>query len=45
VQAANEEAKEATVDEKVNAFGVNCEESEIAGIPLVEATPSALGST
>ena len=45
VQAANDEAKEAKVDEKAAAFGVTYEETEIAGIPVVEVTPSDLAST
>ena len=45
VQAANNEAKEAAADEKAKAFGVTYEESEIAGIPVVEVTPSKLAST
>ncbi|MDH3786259.1 MAG: alpha/beta hydrolase [Acidobacteriota bacterium] len=45
VQAANDAAKEAAADEKAAAFGVAYEESEIAGIPVVEVTPSELAST
>ena len=45
VQAANDEAKEAAADEKAAAFGVTYKESEIAGIPVVEVTPSKLAST
>jgi len=45
VQAANDEAKEAAADKKATAFGVTYEESEIAGIPVVEVTPSQLVST
>ena len=45
VQAANDEAKEAAADEKAAAFGVTYEESKIAGIPVVEVTPSKLAST
>ena len=45
VQAANDEAKEAAADEKAVAFGVTYEESEIAGIPVVEVTPSELAGT
>ena len=45
VQAAIDAAKEATADEKAAAFGVTYEESEIAGIPVVEVTPSELAST
>jgi len=44
VQTANDEAKEAAADEKAAAFGVTYEESEIAGIPVVEVTPSDLAS-
>ena len=42
VQAANDEAKEAAADKKAAAFGVTYEESEIAGIPVVEVMPSNL---
>ena len=45
VQAANDAAKETAADEKAAAFGVTYKESEIAGIPVVEVTPSALSST
>jgi len=45
VQAANDEAKEAAADEKAAAFGVTYEVREIAGIPVVEVTPSKLAST
>ena len=45
VQAANDEAKEGAADEKAAAFGVTYEETEIAGIPVVEVTPSELAST
>ena len=45
VQAANDEAKEAAADEKAKAFDVTYKESEIAGIPVVEVTPSKLAST
>ena len=45
VQAAIDEVKEAKADEKAAAFGVTYEESEIAGIPVVEVTPSELAST
>ena len=44
VQAANDEAKESAADEKAAAFGVTYKESEIADIPVVEVTPSALSS-
>ena len=37
--------KEAKADEKAAAFGVTYEESEIAGIPVVEVMPSELAST
>ena len=45
VQAAIDEVKEAKADEKAAAFSVTYEESEIAGIPVVEVTPSKLAST
>jgi len=45
VQTANDMAKEAEADEKAAAFGVTYKESEIAGIPVVEVTPSKLAST
>jgi len=45
VQSAIDKVKEAKVDEKAAAFGVTYEESEIAGIPVVEVTPSELAST
>ena len=45
VQAANDQAKEAKADEKAALFGVTYEEREIAGIPVVEVTPSKLAST
>jgi acetyl esterase/lipase len=45
VQAAIDKAKEAAADQKAAAFGVTYEESEIAGIPVVEVTPSELAST
>ena len=44
VQAANNEAKEGAADEKAAAFGVTYEASEIAGIPVLEVTPSELAS-
>jgi acetyl esterase/lipase len=45
VQTANDKVKEAATDEKAAAFGVTYKESEIAGIPVVEVTPSELAST
>ena len=45
LQAANDEAKEAAVDEKATAFGVTYKESEIGGIPVIEVTPSKLACT
>ena len=45
LQAANDEAKEAAADEKAKAFGVTYQEKEIAGIPVVEVTPSELART
>ena len=45
LQAAIDEVKEAKADEKAAAFGVTYQESEIAGIPVVEVTPSKLAST
>ena len=44
VQAANNKGKEAKADEKAVAFGVTYKEYEIAGIPVVEVTPSELVS-
>jgi acetyl esterase/lipase len=44
VQAAVDEVKEAKADEKAAAFDVIYEESEIAGISVVEVTPSELAS-
>ncbi len=45
LQAANDEAKEASADGKAKAFGVTYRETEIAGIPIVEVTPATLAST
>ena len=44
VQNANDKAKEAAADEKAAAFGATYRESEIAGTPVVEVTPSKLAS-
>ena len=45
VQAANDKVKEATADEKAETFSVTYEESELAGIPVVDVMPSKLAST
>jgi len=42
LQDANDEAKEASADEKAAAFGVTYEETRLAGIPVVKVTPAKL---
>jgi len=44
LQAANDEAKEAKADKKSMAFGVTYDETEIAGIRVVEVKPPELAS-
>lgn len=44
LQAANDGAKEAGIDEKAKTFGVAYREVELGGIPVVEVSPATLVS-